>query len=355
MPKYSKFISPNLLSEDKLSLNVLPMYGLNNANLEQIKIKNTDKHRAVYKISSSSNQNYCLKKVYYSEEHLLFIYSVLEWLGKRNVCVPRFLPTIDKNRFVSYNDMLFVLTPWVEGNKCSYDNISDIVNASKTLANLHKKSKNFKPIPGSIVKKGYDNIYISISKHFNKLLNCNNFAFIYKDKFSKLFLDNFNANISLAQFALEISSSIKTSNLTSSLCHGDYVNKNIIADNKNNLWVIDFDKCCLDFIAHDISYYLRRLLKRDSTKWNVQLAISCLKSYSEINPLSSDDLKYILVYLSFPQKYWKISRDYFNNIHKCNKTAFYNLLSKTTCKTEFQVKFINEFCKDLKREFNVKI
>ncbi|MGL5245872.1 MAG: hypothetical protein ACRC7R_11920, partial [Sarcina sp.] len=54
--------------------HIIPLYGLQNASIEQVKIKNTDKHRAVFKLSLN-NKNYCLKKVYYSENDLLFVYS----------------------------------------------------------------------------------------------------------------------------------------------------------------------------------------------------------------------------------------------------------------------------------------
>ena len=355
MSPRAKFISHNLLSEKNIAKYVLPKYNLFNCDIEQIKIKNTEKHRAVYKIHSKLGENFCLKKVYYNEEHLLFIYSAVEWLSRNNISVPKFLPTADNNRFINFKEMLFIMTPWVEGQKCSYDNLSDVINSSKNLATIHKISEKFKPIPGSTIKKGYDNIYISTSKHFNRLLTYSNLAFNYNDTFSKIYLNSFEINSSLAQFSVEMASSISFNKLSSSLCHGDYVNKNIITDTHNNIWVIDFDKCCLDYSCHDISYYLRRLLKRSNTEWNVQIALKCLKRYYEINPLSSEDFKYILVYLAFPQKYWRLSRDYFNNIETCNKATFCDLLLKTTSKREAQIKFIDKLYTDLRKEFNINI
>lgn len=62
--------------------SILPLYNLENAKIEQIKIKHTEKHRAVYKISLR-DKIYCLKKVYYSEENLLFVYSAVQWLFKK--------------------------------------------------------------------------------------------------------------------------------------------------------------------------------------------------------------------------------------------------------------------------------
>lgn len=354
MPKELHATAASLLSESNVGKHVLPYYNLKEASIEQIKLKNTDKQRAVYKIDYN-NKTYCLKKVYYTEPELLFVYSAMEWLYRNGINVPRFLPTVNKSRFVNYNDMLFVLTPWVDGEKCNYDDIDNIIETSKYLAKMHYSSKDFFPIPGSKIKKGYDDLYISINKHFQKLLICSNSAYLYKDKFSKIFLDSFDKNIDLAKFALETASTINKDNLTSSLCHGDYVNKNIIFDKSKEIWIIDFDKCSYDYIAHDISYYLRRLLKRDNTKWDVEIAINCIKNYNEINRLTIDDIKYILVYLSFPQKYWRISKDYYNNIKKCNKNSFCNLLEKTVKKTDYQLNFISELTDHLIKHYSLDI
>lgn len=319
--------------------NILPHYNLQNASIEEIKIKNTEKQRAVYKITNKDKQ-FCLKKVYYNETDLLFVYSAMEWLHRNGVYVPRLLPTVNKNRYVNYNDMIFVLSPWVHGEKCDFDNIENVINSSNNLGLMHKVSSNFVPIPGSNIRKGYDNIYLSVTKHLQKLLTCANSAYISKDKFSKLFLNNFEKNLYLAKYSMELASSIDFHNLSKTLCHGDYVNKNILFED-NKIWVIDFDKCSYNYSAYDISYFLRRLLKRSNTKWDVEVALSVLAAYRQQCDLTIDDLKYIMVYLAFPQKFWRISKDYYNNIEKCNKASFLNMLKGTVMKTDDQIEFVH--------------
>jgi CotS family spore coat protein len=133
------------------------------------------------------------------------------------------------------------------------------------------------------------------------------------------------------------------------------VNKNIIFDGNNDIWIIDFDKCKIDYRVHDISYFLRRLLKRDNTKWDLELTINTLKLYEEIFPLNLDEYKAILVYLSFPQKFWKISRDYYNNISKCNKNSFITLLNKSCTKSDYQLQFIYGFIQYVESKFHTKL
>ena len=198
MPSTAKNLNNiDLLSEENVKKYILPQYNLTNADISQIKFKDTDKQRAVYKVQYF-DECYCLKKVYYSVKDLLFVYSAIEWLYRNNINVPRILKTNTNSRFVNYNNMLFILTPWVNGIKCDYDNIDHILACSTNLANMHKVSINFKPICGSYIKEGYSTLSTSIYKHYESLLNFSNLAYKYNDAFSKLYLKHFDSSIKLA-------------------------------------------------------------------------------------------------------------------------------------------------------------
>lgn len=342
------------LSPESIKENVLPYYNLQNAKISVIKFKDTDKQRAVYRIDFRE-KSYCLKKVYYNINDLLYVYSAIEWVYRNNIRVPKLLPTIDNNRFVSYKDMLFILTPWIEGDRCSFDNMNHVLISIKKLSTLHSISRNFRPILGSTLKEGFDDYYISTLKHFQDLLQASNEAFKYKDTFSRQFISNFDMNLQLAKVSLDISNKIDNSNLSKSLCHGDYVNKNLIFPEDLDPWIIDFDKCKMDYCAKDLAYFMRRLLKRENTKWNVDLALSVLEAYNESCPLTKSDLKYLISYICFPQKYWRISRDYYKNIHKCNKSAFLTLLSNAVSKTDSQYAFALNIIDEVQKKFNVTL
>lgn len=342
------------LSPETIKYNVLPYYNLQNSRVSIIKFKDTDKQRAVYRVDFKG-KSYCLKKVYYNINDLLYVYSAIEWLYRNNIRVPKLLPTIDNNRFVCYQDMLFILTPWIEGEKCSFDNINHVLISVKKLSTIHSISRKFQPILGSSPRKGFDDYYISTLKHFQDLLQSSNEAFKYKDGFSKHFISNFDINLRLAKISLDISNKIDNSDLSKSLCHGDYVNKNLIFPRDLDPWIIDFDKCKTDYCAKDLAYFMRRLLKRENTKWNADLALNILSSYNEISPLTKSDLRYLISYICFPQKYWKISRDYYKNIHKCNKPAFLTLLLNATSRTDLQYSFALNIINEVQKKFNVTL
>lgn len=354
MPYEAKSYNIDLLSESNIKKYVLPNYNMENSEVTQVKFKDSEKQRAVYKVAHQ-DKFYCLKKVYFPKEDLLFVYSAIEWLYRNKINVPRILPTKDKNRFVEFEKMLFILTPWIDGEKCSYDNIDNVLQISINLAKIHSCTRHFIPIKGSSSREGFEDLYNTLYKHFEQLLQCSNLAFKHGDKFSKLFLQNFEVNLRLAKISVEAAACINSDNLFKTLCHLDYVNKNIIFDNDGQIWTIDFDKCKIDYRVHDISYFFRRLLKRDNTKWNLELTMNCLKLYEEIFPLNLDEYKAILAYLAFPQKFWKISRDYYNNISKCNKNSFITLLSKTSVKSEYHLQFIESFIDVIEDRFDTKI
>lgn len=354
MPSVEKTFNIDNLSEEIVKKNVLPYYNLEKAKICRIKFKNTDKQRAIYKVTDGYT-NYCLKKVYFPKGELLYVYSAIEWLYRKGINVPRILPTIDNSRFVNFDNMLFILTPWIEGEKCNYDIMEHIIKSSKNLALIHKKCADFVPIKESTFREGCTNICASFQKHFEQLLIFSNIAFRYKDKFSNIFLDNFENNMMLAKNALEVSTTINYDNLSKSLCHMDYVNKNILLDTEGRVWTIDFDKSRFDYCAHDISYFLRRILKRNSTNWDINVAIDSINAYEKVHPLNLDEYKYILVYLTFPQKYWKISRDYYKNINKCNKNAFIQFLSGACNGSDHHLKFFYEMKNYIENKFETKL
>ena len=104
----------------------------------------------------------------------------------------------------------------------------------------------------------------------------------------------------------------------------------------------------------DLSYFLRRLLKRGETKWDFEIAKNIILNYNKANPLTQDDVKYLMVYLSFPQKYWRTSRDYYSSISKCNKSASKKMLLDTVLKTSYQAELVEKMKDFFLEEFNIQ-
>lgn len=317
--------------------NILPLYNLYDSEISLVKFKDTDKQRAVYKINHN-NTLYCLKKVYFELDELLFVYSALEWLYKSGFIVPSLISSIYGEKYIKINNNYFILMPWLSGEKCNFDNENHIKLSAMSLGKMHFLSKNFNPILDTKKRIQSFNHYISTLKHFEELLIIYAVSNRSNDEFSKVYLENFTTHLKLAEISLKLSSMIKEDELTVSLCHGDYVNKNILI-HQGNVAVIDFDKCKLGFIASDIGYFLRRCLKRDNTCWNYNIYEIFLKNYTSMYKLNQSDMYYILSYLAFPQKFWKISRDYYFGKNK--NTESFNIIKKVNKKSLSHLEFIS--------------
>ncbi|SEF73999.1 spore coat protein, CotS family [Caloramator fervidus] len=335
-----------LLDNDSLIDKILSNYNLKVYSIENIKIKESDKERAVYKINTDKGYK-CLKKVYYDEKTLLFIYSVIEWLNVKGILCPKLISTKKGLKYVKYNSNIYILTDWIDGRKCNYDDINDIKDISENLAKIHSASKGFFAIEGSKILISDKDYFKSYNKHFKQLIECANSAYRIKDKFSKIFLDNFDYYLNCAKESIYILSKIDFDNMgdeisNQAICHLDYVNKNLIFTPDNKLYVIDFDKTKLDCPVHDISSFLHRILKRKKTAWSFEVFEVAINSYEKIRPLTTNEYLAIYAFLLFPKKLWKVSKDYYKNIKYCNKSEYINELKSIVKYRENHEAFCNK-------------
>lgn len=330
----------NLTLTNKLIFDLISKeYNIKANSIKLVKAKATAKDRMVYKINTDSS-SYCLKKVYYDEETLLFIYSSMVWLNLNKISCPTLIPTNSGGRYFKYNNMLFILTPWIDGVKCNYDILNHLEISIKNLAYIHTCGKDFSPIDGSKLLTGFENPSSSYSKHFSDLKKYINIFNDKSDIFSKKILKYKDYILNTGYISVLYSQLIDVNSLPKTLCHKDYVNKNIIIDNNMNPWIIDFDKCKIDYRVTDLCYFFRRFLRRENTKWNFFLFSYLLNIYEKISPLNFNEHIYLFSYLSFPQKHWRLCRDFCNS-STVSYENYNTLLNKYNNQSENHTNFIS--------------
>mgnify|MGYP001591463082 FL=1 len=110
-------------------------------------INEIDKIKNVYRIKTGDNM-YCLKIVNYELGHFLFIISAIKHLQNNGFqSIPKIIETIDQKEYIKIQNKYAYLTPWVDARECDYDNLVEIKLCTSKLAELHKKSLNFKVTP----------------------------------------------------------------------------------------------------------------------------------------------------------------------------------------------------------------
>lgn len=334
---------------------ILDNFNIKNFKFEKIKEKNTKKNRIVYKVNFLNNF-FCLKQTYFEKKDILFIYSYLEWLNLYEIKVPYLIKSKQNKPFVKYNDKFFILTTWIDGKKLNYDNLNECINSITLLAKIHRISANIPLIYGanSIInfldlKQKYKKNIMELHKMYTIFKNIN-------DEISPIFLQNFNILKHFGNISLLFSQIINLNNLNKCICHGDFVNKNLLVNDKEII-PIDFDRSCINYSIFDLCYFLRRYLRRTTTNWNFKSTILLLKHYDKINPLFLDEYLYLISYLSFPQKFFKISKSYlynYKNLTINQKLIYRNLLFKNSLSFNNKLNFINNFEIFIESKFNIK-
>lgn len=348
------------MSFDALEKYILANYPYSILEITPVKFKDTDKQRAVYKVETSDGPK-CLKKVYFDEPNLLFVYSVMQWFYSRGIKVPKLIPTKTGGRYVNYKNNLFILTDWINGRKCDYDIDEDVCLAARNLGKMHINSFNFKPISGSAARREDFDWYRTFNRRMLQLLQIHNTACGIRDRFSRCYLDSFDYFYSRASHAVGILNSIDANKLSepvnnyNTICHLDYVNKNLIIDDKNDVYVIDFDKSKIDIPIHDIGTFLKRILKRNNTSWSYEILLLTLNNYEKERKLDPAEILGLFAFLEFPQKYWKISRDYFSNKDECNRKLFLDMLSRASSQKEDHNQFCNKFQNYIESRLSIKL
>lgn len=344
---------------EEIRKNILSKYPYKILDIIPVKFKDTDKQRAVYRIETDSSPK-CLKKVYYDEGNLLFVYSAMEWLYRHGIYIPHLLPTIPGGRYVTYKKNLFILCDWIDGRKCDYDLDEDICAASRNLGKIHKLSAGFKPIKSSFTRRENPDWYRTFHKRFLNLCQFSNLAYKYNDEFSSIYLQSFDYFFLRAKHSVYLLNKLDLSELSSPLndntiCHLDYVNKNLIFACTGELYVIDFDKCRIDIPVHDLGTFLKRILKRKTTSWDFSILNMTLQNYQKERKLSITELVALYAYLEFPQKYWKISRDYYNNRDVCSKGMFISMLDKTCQQKDDHDEFCTRFEDYIEKQYGISL
>lgn len=344
---------------EEIRENILSKYPYKISDIIPVKFKDTDKQRAVYRVESDRGTK-CLKKVYYDENNLLFVYSAIEWLYRHGIDVPHLLPTSSGGRYVNYKNNLFILCDWIDGRKCDYDLPEDICAASENLGKIHKISCGFKPIEKSFMRIEDPDWYKTFNKRFLNLCQYYNAALRYNDEFSSIYLQNFDYFFSRARHSVYLLNKIDAEVLSAplkynTLCHLDYVNKNLIVAGSGKLYVIDFDKCRIDIPVHDLGTFLKRILKRKTTSWDFTILTMTLEHYQKERELSITELIALYAYLEFPQKYWKISRDYYNNRDVCSKSMFISMLGKNCQQMDDHNEFCDKFQDYIDKKYNLSL
>lgn len=210
----------------------------------------------------------------------------------------------------------YILTRHFHGGECDVRNKNDMLQAVKTLAELHNitahaKISNTEYIPvlsGSLEE---------FRKHNTELKRIRNYirGKARKTDFEYDVLAHFDK---FYELALESEKMLKDSGYeeankaavsSCSICHGNYNYHNIIHQ-EDGMAVINFEHSGRGMLIRDLYFFLRKVMEKHD--WNQSLGLELLESYDKVKALSEQERKILKILLSYPEKFWKVLNHYYN-------------------------------------------
>lgn len=129
-----------------------------------------------------------------------------------------------------------------------------------------------------------------------------------------------------------------------SFCHHDFTYHNIILNDKNDVYIIDFDFCKREVRTFDIANFMIKVLKR--VDWDISFAEAIIESYNSVSKLSSEEYKVLYAFLQFPQRYWRLANRYYYNEVNWGQNTFYKKLQGIVDEKEQYLKLLDEYEKE---------
>ena len=281
-----------------------------------IKVSNISSFKNGYKLDTNLGKLF-LKEVNISKERIQFVNEAkLHLLRNGFEVLDKYIITSNKYPYFTNENNIYTVTEFIDGKECDFDNNSEIIEASLTLAKLHNSGKGFFPSKNLYIPNQLGMLPYHFQKRLNDIKKLKKQAEKEKNDFDYLFLDNYNYFYNLGKRVIDnLNKSnynllVEKAKKQGVLCHHDYTYQNIIKKN-NRLYVTNYEYCCIELKTYDIVNFLRRKMRKSN--WSINDAKLIINNYMKIEELDKDDFELIKLMLQFPQKFWRISNKYYNS------------------------------------------
>ena len=320
---------------------ILSFYGLNVIEAGQI--------RKIIWIRTEQGVK-CLKKSRLSPRELLFIHDVKEYLAQKGFKnTDRFILTGEQLPFVVYNGSPYTLTNWVTSREADYNLPDELILVIRTLTDLHRISEGFyskyTPPERHLWDRWLQRYSCRLSEldKFYNIISGNK----RKSEFDQKYLRHFNYFYRQGETFLKLLAHSPYDKIAEeglrkrNVCHHDFSCRNLLITPANHIYLIDFDYCICDIRLHDLGSLIIRNMK--TNKWDLELARFILKYYHALYPLSRDEFEVLWIFLIWPQDYWQVGLQYYEEKQPWPKKKFLKLINKKIEDIKPREEFLRRF------------
>ena len=217
-----------------------------------------------------------------------------------------------------YNEW-FVMRNWFYGEECNAHDPKQVLDTVAILARLHncmeglsltEEEKTFclqPKLPEVLERRNKElrrvRTYIRSKKQ--------------KNSFEQNFLAQFDSLYACAEQATrqldasEYETYYNDKVAKGSMLHGNFTHHSVLLLGENRMAVTGFDKAVTGIQIQDFYLLFRKMMEK--WEWDVQLGEEMLKEYHRIRPMTETDRKLLYLMLSYPEKFWKVANQYYNN------------------------------------------
>lgn len=306
----------------------------------------------------SKDATWALKRTNRPCDTMLLVHDAQEHLAVRGQsrkgrCVtPRFVVRDDGCPFVELKGGLYVLYPWIAGRECSYERQEDIVMAARALARFHAASCGFHPaavihrIPGwdvrwdeELDRRLADLIRFAKPSGGKQPSGAGTTPILRVVQFEKGYAEACPRFIELAEAAVLWLAAHPAAARTlmgrdrarQMFCHNDYFRRNILITPEGDVAILDLEYICGGPRALDLGKFISKVARE--TGWDPVLALHILAEYDDEAsslgiPVTSEDVWFILGWLTWPQDFWRLGVQYYDELQPWPAQRFMDLLAK---------------------------
>lgn len=214
----------------------------------------------------------------------------------------------------------YILKDWFDAQECDIRNETHVAMAAGTLAVLHGHMMNMDKCEHELKYNNATDMRMKFDKHTKEMRMVGNYLKGKKNKneFEMLMrrsLMTFHEEALIAAQELEemdYGSRIEKARTSYEMCHGSYNYHNVLFTDRGCA-VTGFEHCCVDCQINDLYQFMRKLLEKNG--WDARAGHLVIEAYSEVRPVSDDDMKLLRINFLYPEKFWKVI-NFYNNSNK---------------------------------------
>ncbi len=230
-----------------------------------------------------------------------------------------YVPTKEGKYLVQgpYNEF-FAMRDWFLGEECDAQKAEHVLEAAATLARLHNSLTGVTLSEEELAFCLQPKATALLEKRNRELRRVRAYIRSKKQKsgFEQKFLNQFEMQYAQAEQAAgllneeEYEAYYRKAAEDGTMLHGNFTHHSVLLTGKKTA-VTGFQKASVGIQIHDFYQLFRKVMEK--WDWDAALGQAMLNAYEQIRPIPQQEKSLLIVLLSYPEKFWKVANQYYNN------------------------------------------